>query len=112
MSTRTYIVDDGPVTLEVVIGEGQKGRISIVVDGKEVVRGDGRVRKQLGSGLAGATVEIFTVVSHTNPQSSRLEVSCIWSGGPQPQTDIDRGDFNTDPDPSFVEPIYELAAAE
>jgi hypothetical protein len=112
MSTRTYVVDDGPVTLDVLIGEGQKGKIAIRVNGTEVARGDGRVKKQLGSGLAGATVEIFSVVNHTNPQTTRIAVTCTWRGGPQPQTDVDRGDFTTDPNPSFIEPTYQLVAAE
>lgn len=112
MSTRTYVVGKGPVTLDVLIGEGQKGKIAILLNGTEVARGDGRVRKQLGSGLAGATVEIFSVVNHTNPQSSRIAVTYRWRGGPQPQEDVDRGDFATDPDPSFIEPTYQLVAAE
>lgn len=110
MSTRTYVVDEGPVTLEVLVGEGQKGKIAILVNGDEVARGDGRVKKQLGADLQGATVEIFSVVSHTNPQTTRIAVTYTWRGGLAPRTDVDRGDFATDPDPSFIEPTYRLVA--
>jgi hypothetical protein len=109
---RTYGVGDGPVTLEVVIGEGQKGKIAILLNGAEVARGDGHVRKVLGSGLDGAVVEIFSVVSHTNPQTTRISVTHTWSGGPEARQDVDRGDFATDPDPTFVEPTYQLLRAE
>lgn len=109
---RTYRIGDGPVTLEVVVGEGQKGRIAILLNGDEVARGDGRVRKVLGAGLDGATVEIFAVVSHTNPQTTRISVTHSWSGGPAPQQDVDSGDFASDPDPTFVEPAYHLLRAE
>ncbi len=109
---RTYAVHDGAVTLEVVIGEGQKGMAAIVLNGTEVARGQGRVMKNLGSGLAGAIVEIFTVVNHTNPDTTRISVTYRWRGGPAPQTDVDSGDFSTDPDPSFIEPTYHLAPVE
>lgn len=111
MSTRTYVVDDSPVTLEVVIGEGQKGFAAIVLNGEEVARGEGRVKKNLGSGLGGSTVKVFTVVNHTNPDTTRISVTCKWRGGPESQTDVDRGDFSTDPDPSFIEPEYQLVRA-
>src|SRR5687768_13216944 len=104
---RTYLIDNGPVTLEVMIGEGHKGRIAVLLNGDEVARGDGRVRKVLGAGLDGATVEIFSVVSRTGPQP-RISVIYRWSGGPRPQQDVDTGDFSTDPDPSFIEPTFRL----
>lgn len=104
---RTYLIGDGPVTLEVVVGEAQKGRIAVLLNGNEVARGDGRVRKVLGSGLDGATVEVFSVVSRTGP-TPRISVRYRWSGGPQAQMDEDTGDFTTDPDPSFVEPTFRL----
>jgi hypothetical protein len=109
---RTYTVDDGAVTLEVVIGEGQKGTAAILLNGTEVARGQGRVMKNLGSSLAGATVEIFSVVNHTNPDTTRISVTYRWRGGPAPQTDVDSGDFSTDPDPTFIEPTYHLVSAE
>jgi hypothetical protein len=109
---RTYRIGDGPVTLEVVIGEGQKGRIAVLLNGTEVARGDGHVRKVLGAGLDGGVVEIFSVVSHTNPQTTRISVTHTWSGGPAPQQDVDSGDFASDPDPTFVEPTYQLLRAE
>ena len=109
---RTYRIGDGPVTLEVLIGEGQKGKIAILLNGDEVARGDGHVRKVLGSGLGGAVVEIFCVVSHTNSENTRISVTHTWSGGPDPRQDVDRGDFATDEDPTFVEPTYQLLRAE
>ncbi|HEU4884886.1 MAG TPA: hypothetical protein VFT45_21690 [Longimicrobium sp.] len=109
---RTYPIGDGPVTLEVLIGEGQKGRIAVLLNGAEVARGDGHVRKILGAQLDGAVVEIFSVVSHTNPQSTRISVTHTWSGGPAPQQDVDSGDFATDGDPAFVEPTYHLLRTE
>jgi hypothetical protein len=109
---RTYVVDDGAVTLEVVIGEGQKGMAAILLNGAEVARGQGRVVKNLGSGLAGATVEVFSVVNHTNPDTTRISVMYKWRGGPSPQTDVDSGDFSTDPDPTFIEPTYHLVGGE
>ena len=108
---RTYAVGDGPVVVQVTVLGGQKGRIAIQLNGQLVAEGMGRVRENLGSGLAGATVEIFTVVNHT-ASTTPFFVEYQWSGGPSPQTDEDRGDFQTDPDPSFVEPIYRLVSAE
>lgn len=108
---RTYLIGDGPVRLEVVSGSAQKTKIAVRLNGTEVARDKGSVTVDFQPPLDGARVEIFAVVSHTGP-TTPFSVTHTWTGGPEPREDVDEGDFATDPDPSFVEPIYHLLRAE
>lgn len=82
----TYQTGGGFVSLDVVIGNGHKGRSKILLDNVEVARGGGSVSANLGSGLAGRQVVVISTMNQTNPKSMETCVDYKFSGGPAPQT--------------------------
>jgi hypothetical protein len=106
----TYIVGPGAVTLDATIGEGNTGFISILLNGNEVATGNDGARADLGPGdlLRGSEVEVFARVSQMSP-SPRSSLTYDWNGGPAPQTDIARGNFQVNGEPTPYHAIYRLA---
>lgn len=96
-----YPVGSGPITLEVVIGEGQRGRCAVLVNGAEVKRGSDRVRVNLGNGaqLRGGQVSVVGTINHTNPSTTRCSVTYTFSGGAAPRKFSGDADFATDGEP-------------
>lgn len=106
----TYVVGDGDVTLDVTIGDGQTGFISVLLNDTEVESGSDQVHAVLGPGplVRGSTVEVFARVSwvSTSPNSS---LAYDWNGGPAPRTDIASGSFDVNGEPTPYQATYRLA---
>lgn len=86
---RTYTVGDGPVVVEVTVGEGQLGTPVVLIDDRFVQPsnpGHGTPRFELGAGpaLRGRTADVVTTVNVTNPSTTRTCVTHRVTGGPEP----------------------------
>jgi hypothetical protein len=106
----TYDVGDGAViTLEVTFGDGQRGRCSVMLDGREVARGSDRVRAALGAGAAlrGGTVSVIGTINRTSP-SSRCSVTYDFGGGPSPAQFCGDADFEADGEPVDMDATFTL----
>jgi hypothetical protein len=80
-----YKVGAGPVTLDVVIGEKQKGLAKAWLKGRADPLGEGSPITSLkigeGSELVGKTLEILTTVMVTNKKSTMTVVTYTLKGG-------------------------------
>lgn len=105
-----YQVGAGEVTLDVVIGQGQRGRALVLLNGREVARGSDTVHARLGPGpgLAGSRVEVFATVNWTNTATTRSSVSYGLRGGQFPVDRVAEGDFNVHGEPTDYEAAFDL----
>jgi hypothetical protein len=78
---RTYAAAAGPVTLRIVVGEGQMGSSAVGVGDDDVEPQDGVYALGDGDALAGKTGFAATSVSLTNPASRRTSVTYTLAGG-------------------------------
>src|SRR4051812_7078226 len=76
-----YIVKNLSLNLKVVIGQGQKGRSVVLLDGKEIDRGAAIDQTINEPNLSGKILKILTVVSDTNSNTNLTSVSYSLSGG-------------------------------
>ncbi len=79
---RRYPELRGVVTLDVVVGEGQKGSIVVEAEGIQVARASDALRGlDLGAadGLVRGGLRVQAVVSPVNPSSRRASVTCLFS---------------------------------
>lgn len=83
--TGRYQTGGSSVSLQVVIGNGHKGRSKILLDNVEVARGGGSVSANLGVGLAGRQVVVISTMNQTNPKSMETCVDYEFTGGVAPQ---------------------------
>jgi hypothetical protein len=106
----TYDAGDGTaITLEVTFGDGQRGRCSVELDGREVARGSDRVRATLGPARAvrGGTVSVVGTINRTSP-ASRCSVTFDFGGGPAPAQFRGDADFDADGEPVDVDATFTL----
>ena len=84
--TASYRVADGPVRLRVVVGNGQRGRITVLVDTEVFAEGP-EIDIDLGRGpeLANRVVTCSTEVVDVQPATDHVSVSYFLSGGHRPQ---------------------------
>lgn len=76
---RDYTGAEGDVTLDVVVGEGHRGDILVLVGFEEKGHGTDEIHAlNLGpaSSLAGKTISVRVRVAPVNPQSTRSSVRC------------------------------------
>lgn len=106
----TYAVGNGGrITLEVTIGEGQRGRCSVMVDGNEVARGSDRVVAELGAGaaLGGSTVSVIGTINRTSP-TPRCSVTYEFGGGVGDGRFEGDANFDKDGEPVDVDATFTL----
>ena len=76
----TLACESGPVELDVIVGEGQTGSISVDRDGEEIAEGvDTLEDVELGTceDLEDATITVRATVNVVNPQSGRTSLTCV-----------------------------------
>lgn len=85
-----YKVGAGPVTLDVTVGEKQKGFAKVWIEGKAEAIGEGPQITGLGIGnggdIAAKTLEVLTTVSVINKNSNRTVVTYTLKGGASTRT--------------------------
>lgn len=81
--TAAYPVATGPVTLRVMVGEGQLGS-SLVTLGKTELASGAIAFLSLGSGalLRGKTLRVTTMVTDVQRMTNRTSVTYVLQGGP------------------------------
>lgn len=79
----SYLVASGDVYLEVVVGQGQKGYVEVLLGGAFVTDGKEIRKHNLGKGtnLAGRKLRVTTTVADTNPNTNLTTVTYTLSGG-------------------------------
>lgn len=84
----SYVVAEGPVTISVIIGEGQKGHTTVFLDASERTDGATIAGFPLGNGpdLEGREVRVSSVVTDTNPSTNHTSVTYTLSGGAAERT--------------------------
>jgi hypothetical protein len=82
----TYHVDDGVVTLTIVIGDGQLGSSRVSLDDTIIGQGDAieNLRLGEGSGLDGKTLAVKSVVTDVNDQTNHTSITYSLRGGAAP----------------------------
>ncbi len=80
--SRRYQVDNGDVSVRIIVGEGQVGTSLVEVDGIEIASG-GLARVRLGSGeeLPGKTARVITTVTDVQRATNRTSVRYVLEGG-------------------------------
>lgn len=80
-----YQTANAKVVLDVTVGEKQKGRIKVSLDGVELTRADDIKGFAIGDGpaLVGKTLQVLSTVAVTNQNSGRTIVTSTLSGGAQ-----------------------------
>lgn len=75
----TFACSDGDVEMEVTVGEGQLGRISMEVEDGESRDGTDTLRMRLGrcTDLEDVAVMVRVLVNVVNPLSGRTSVTCV-----------------------------------
>lgn len=73
-----YVGAEGDITLDVVVGEGHRGDILVLLDFEEKGHGTDQIHLDLGpaSELSGRTIKVRVRVAPANPQSDRTSVHC------------------------------------
>jgi hypothetical protein len=110
---KTYAVRRRDVFLSVTIGEGQQGRSSLLLDGKEVLRTSppiGRFLVGAGTDLLGHTLTVRTVANDVVAATNRLSVTYKLSGGVQAAEFTSRGKVDRDNDFLIFEAVFSFAA--
>lgn len=79
----SYLLKAGPVTLDVDVGEGQRGYVEVQLNGRLIQSGPGISQLRLGDGsdLRGGRLRVTSTVTDTNPQTNRTNVTYRLSGG-------------------------------
>lgn len=71
---RDYTVDDGPITLNIVIGDGQVGASVVWLNHQIIAKGDlDLVHLGDGNVLAGHDLAVRTIATDVNPQTKHAE---------------------------------------
>jgi hypothetical protein len=79
----SYLVADGPVTLTVDVGEGQKAFVEVMLAGAVIGSGSRIPELQVGHGpaIAGQKLRITSTVTDTNDKTNRTSVTYTLAGG-------------------------------
>jgi hypothetical protein len=106
----SYIVAEGPVTLDVSLGEGQKGFIEVLLSGKVLASGTRIEGLELGDGqaLAGQKLRITSTVTDTNPMTNRTSVTYRLSGGKSDRRYMSRHEVDSEGDTVDYDAIFLL----
>jgi hypothetical protein len=98
---KQYVVRTRDVFLAVTIGEGQQGRSSVLLNGKEILRTSPPFSKFLvgaGPDLVDRTLTIRTVVNDVVATTNRMSVTYGLSGGRSPEKFTSKGTVGRDND--------------
>lgn len=78
-----YELADGDVRLSVVVGEGQRGFIEVLLDGAPLEHGHEITTLRVGAGseLAGRKLRVTATVTDTNTSTNRTSVTYTIRGG-------------------------------
>ena len=108
----SYVVSDGAeLQLTVVIGEGQVGLSTVLLDTTPVVSNQEAITDQpIGAGqdVRGKTLVVDTIVNDVNPLTNRVTVTYELTGGPAPQTFVASGTASAAGAATFVEAMIAL----
>lgn len=111
---KDYAVRRRDVFLSVTIGEGQQGRSSLLLDGKEVLRTSppiGRFLVGSGEDLPGRVLTIRTIAHDVVAATNRLSVTYRLSGGVAPAEFTSRGKVDEDNDFLIFEGVFSFVEA-
>lgn len=98
---KQYVVRTRDVYLAVTIGEGQQGRSSVLLDGKEILRTSppfSKFRIGVGPDLVDRTLTIRTVVNDVVATTNRMSVTYALSGGQSTEKFTSKGTVRRDND--------------
>lgn len=106
----SYTTDEGPVRLDVTVGDGQKGRIKVNLDDNFLGGGADELHLEVGQGssIAGKTLRIVATVTDTNEATNLTEVTYALSGGQSPRTWVSRHTVDDEGETVFYDTAFDL----
>lgn len=113
---RDYPVDQGDVSISVVVGDAQFGTIDVRFDGdsEPLGRQDNLLRVSLGRGVAliGKDLIVRTLISDVNPFTNNVIVTHVLSGGHQNLVESIPGQAAASGDVLYFRSVFHLVAQE
>ena len=106
----SYATADGPVTLDVISGDGQKAFIEVSLNGNVLTSGSTIESFPLGLGkaIAGQRLRITSTVADTNPHTNHTSMTYELSGGIRDSSWVSDHDVATDGDTMDYDAIFNL----
>ena len=81
----SYLISTGPVTIDVTVGEGQKGFTEVLLNGATIASGSS-IHALTVPGISGQKLRVTSTVTDTNPATNNTSVTYTLSGGKETQT--------------------------